>query len=86
MAGTAGFRVQAAAPYVDAHALDIYAFTPGVHFTQELYHAGGGLPFIVAEFSFQSRQSDVKHPAHQGKALVSWRSGPRVYCSIIPSY
>ena len=55
----------AAAPHVDAHALDIYAFTPGVHFTRGLYAAGGHRPFIVAEFSFQGTESFVKHPARQ---------------------
>jgi agarase len=64
--------LSAAAPYVDAHALDIYAFTPGVHFMRSLYESGGGLPFTIAEFGFQSRKSNVNssiHPAGAGPVM-----------------
>ena len=65
----------AAAPHVDAHALDVYAFTPGEHYMRGLFENGGRLPFIIAEFSFQSKQSFVKakHVRGAGPVLDSQR-------------
>jgi hypothetical protein len=63
-----GTLINAAAPFVDVHALDIYTFTPGVAYMRHLYEHGGYKPFIVAEFSFQGRESFVDHLAHMGGA------------------
>jgi hypothetical protein len=59
--------VEAAAPFVDVHALDVYAFTPGVFYMRHLYEKGGHKPFIIAEFAFQARESFVQS-AHMGGA------------------
>ena len=60
--------IEAGAPFVDAHALDVYAFTPGVHYMRNLYERGGRKPFIIAEFGFQSRESFVNRSVHLGGA------------------
>jgi hypothetical protein len=44
------------APYVDAHALDIYAFSPGLHYLSALY-AASRKPFIIAEYGFMAREN-----------------------------
>lgn len=63
-----GPLVEAAAPFVDVHALDTYTFTPGVAYMRHLYERGGQKPFIIAEFSFQGRESFVNHLVHMGGA------------------
>eukprot|EP01043_Picozoa_sp_COSAG02_P051513 COSAG02_NODE_5431_length_4334_cov_6.607084_2_plen_1192_part_01 len=60
--------IEASAPFVDAHALDVYAFTPGVHYMRHMYERGGRKPFIVAEFSFQARENFVNRSVHLGGA------------------
>lgn len=58
-----------ASPYVDAHALDVYAFTPGIHYLSELYAAAGSnKPFIIAEFGFQARENMGNGTAAMGGA------------------
>jgi hypothetical protein len=63
-----GPLLEAAAPFTDAHALDIYAFTPGIHYMRNLYQLGGSKPFVIAEFGFQSKQSFVNTSLHLGGA------------------
>ena len=58
--------VEAAAPFVDAHALDVYTFTPGQYYMRHLYEKGGRKPFIIAEFGFQARESFVNRSVHMG--------------------
>lgn len=49
--------VAAGGPYVDAHAIDIYAWTPGLSYLKALYSAGNMKPFVIAEFGFQAREN-----------------------------
>eukprot|EP01048_Picozoa_sp_COSAG05_P011587 COSAG05_NODE_1101_length_5877_cov_9.449983_6_plen_682_part_01 len=63
-----GPLIAEAAPFVDAHAVDSYAFTPGVHYMRHLYQQGGKLPFVIAEFGFQSYQSFINSSIHMGGA------------------